>query len=495
MLRSLVLALLVLSACGCAGSSDGPASVATTAREPEPQPEPEFERVPRSRPPNVVVVLADDLGWAELGSYGQRLIRTPNLDRMAAEGMRFTQHYSGSAVCAPARCVLMTGLHTGHAFIRDNGEVKPEGQRPIPADTRTLAELAKDAGYATGIFGKWGLGGPDTEGVPNRQGFDEWYGYLCQRQAHNFYPAYLWHNEVREELAGNDRGLTGAQYSHDLIADAALEFVREHADEPFFLYVPFTIPHLALQVPEDSLAEYRGRWEDPPYEGGKGYLPHPAPRAAYAAMVTRMDRDVGRLLDLLGELGIAEDTAVFFASDNGPTYDRIGGSDSDFFHSAGPFRGLKGSLYEGGIRVPLIVRWPGQIEPGRVSDHLSAFWDVMPTVAELIGAPPPAGVDGLSFAPTLLGEPERQEQHDYLYWEFRAYGGQQAVRAGDWKGVRQRMKSGNRAIELYDLGRDVAESTDLAPLHPDVVERMRALMDGEARVESEEFPLRWQQAK
>jgi arylsulfatase len=493
MLRSLAPALLLLFACACAGSSDGPASVETTAMEPAP--EPEFERVPRPRPPNVVVVLADDLGWGELGSYGQRLIRTPNLDRMAAEGMRFTQHYSGSAVCAPARCVLMTGLHTGHAFIRDNGEVKPEGQRPIPADTRTLAELAKDAGYATGIFGKWGLGGPDTDGVPNRQGFDEWYGYLCQRQAHNFYPAYLWHNEAREELAGNDRGLTGAQYSHDLIADAALQFVRQHADEPFFLYVPFTIPHLALQVPEDSLAEYRGRWEDPPYEGGKGYLPHPAPRAAYAAMVTRMDRDVGRLLDLLGELGIAEDTVVFFASDNGPTYDRIGGSDSDFFHSAGPFRGLKGSLYEGGIRVPLLVRWPGQIEPGRVSDHLSAFWDVMPTVAELIGAPPPEGVDGLSFAPTLLGEPERQEQHDYLYWEFRAYGGQQAVRAGDWKGVRQRMKSGKRAIELYDLGRDVGESTDLASLHPDVVARMRALMDGEARVESEEFPLRWQQAR
>ena len=479
--------LLLLLASGCAGP-DGRA-------DPEPAPEPtasvDFERAPRTRAPNVVYLLADDLGWSELGCYGQRLIRTPSLDRMAAQGMRFTQHYSGSAVCAPARCVLMTGLHSGHAFIRDNGEVAPEGQRPIPAETRTLAELARDAGYATGIFGKWGLGGPDTEGVPNRQGFDQWYGYLCQRQAHNFYPRYLWRDEQREELAGNDRGLTGEQYSHDLIADAALEFVRAHAHEPFLLYVPFTIPHLALQVPEDSLAEYEGLWDDPPYEGGKGYLPHPAPRAAYAAMVTRMDRDVGRLLDLLDELGIAGDTVVFFASDNGPTYDRIGGSDSEFFHSAGPFRGLKGSLYEGGIRIPLLVRWRGQIEPGRVSGHVSAFWDVLPTVAELIGTPAPEDIDGLSFAPTLLGEDERQEQHDYLYWEFRAYGGQQAVRVGDWKGVRQRMRGGNRELELYDLARDVEEATDLAALHPALVERMRALMDGGARVESQEFPLRW----
>jgi len=481
--RALAIALVLVPAASCGGSQElaGSVAAATTTT---------FRREPRARPPNVVFLLADDLGWAELGSYGQRLIRTPNLDRMAAEGMRFTQHYSGSAVCAPARCVLMTGLHTGHAFVRDNGEEKPEGQLAIPAGTTTVAEVLREAGYATGAFGKWGLGGPDTEGVPNRQGFDEWFGYLCQRQAHNYYPAYLWHNEQREELAGNDRGLTGAQYSHDLIVDAALEFVRAHADGPFFLYVPFTIPHLALQVPEDSLAEYAGLWDDPPYEGGHGYLPHPAPRAAYAAMVTRMDRDVGRLLDLLDELELARDTVVFFASDNGPTYERIGGSDSEFFRSAGPFRGLKGSLYEGGIRVPLLVRWTGQIEPGRVSDHLSAFQDVLPTVADLAGAEAPSGIDGLSFAPTLLDEGE-QAQHDYLYWEFRAYGGQQAVRMGDWKGVRQGMAAGNRAIELYDLGRDVEETTDLARLHPELVERMRALMGGGARVESDEFPLRW----
>ena len=442
--------------------------------------------------PNVVYLLADDLGWNELGSYGQRKIATPSIDRIAAEGIRFTQHYSGSAVCAPARCVLMTGLHTGHSFIRDNGELPTEGQLAIPDETLTLAEVLRDAGYATGIFGKWGLGGPDTEGVPNRQGFDDWFGYLCQRQAHNFYPRYLWDDQERLELEGNDRGLTGAQYSHDLIVERALEFVREHADRPFFLYVPFTIPHLALQVPEDSLAEYRGRWEDPPYEGDYGYLAHPTPRAAYAAMVTRMDRDVGRLLDLLAELGLDERTLVMFASDNGPTFNRLGGSDSDFFDSAGPFRGLKGSLYEGGIRVPLVARWPGRIRPGRVTDHVSAFWDVFPTVCELTGTDTPGGLDGIGFGPTLL-EAGVQREHDYLYWEFRAYGGQQAVRLGDWKGVRQKMRQGNRRIELYDLGRDVEETADLAAAHPELVERIRALMDGGARTESEHFPLRWPQ--
>lgn len=444
---------------------------------------------PDLRPPNLVYVLADDLGWAELGCYGQQKIRTPNIDRLAAEGLRFTQHYSGAPVCAPSRCVLLTGLHSGHAYIRDNGEIKPEGQRPIPDETVTVAELLKRAGYATGVFGKWGLGGPGSSGEPNRQGFDEWFGYLCQREAHNFYPDHLWRNGERVELEGNDRGLTGAQYSHDLIADAALDFVRAHKDEPFFLYVPFTIPHLALQVPEDSLEEYRGAWDDPPYEGGKGYLPHPAPRAAYAAMVTRMDRDVGRLVALLEELGLSDATLVMFSSDNGPTYDRIGGSDSAFFESAGPLRGLKGSVYEGGIRVPLVARWPGSVAAGAVSDHVSAFQDVMPTLLELAGAEVPPGLDGISFAPTLLGAGE-QRAHDYLYWEFRAYGGQQAVRMGDWKGVIQRMSKGNRELELYDLASDVGETTDVAAAHPEVVARLRAIL-AEAHVDSALFPLSW----
>jgi arylsulfatase len=442
-----------------------------------------------ARLPNVVLIVADDLGWAELGCYGQEKIRTPRIDAMAAEGMRFTQFYSGSPVCAPSRCTLLTGLHTGHAFIRDNGEVQPEGQRPIPDETLTLAEVMKAAGYTTGITGKWGLGGPGTEGEPNRQGFDSWFGYLCQRQAHNFYPRYLWRDGEREPLEGNDRGLTGEQYSHDLFTADALRFIRENHERPFFLYVPYTIPHLALQVPDDSLEEYEGEWDDPPYEGGHGYLPHPAPRAAYAAMVTRMDRDVGRILDLLAELDLDEDTLVMFTSDNGPTYDRLGGSDSDFFESAGPFRGLKGSTYEGGIRVPLVARWPGRIAAGTRSDHVSAFWDLMPTVLAAAGLDVPEGLDGISFLPTLLRRGD-QPEHEYLYWEFRAYGGQQTVRMGDWKGTVQRMKDGNREIELYDLSKDIGETTDVAAQHPEVVERIRGIMQA-AHVDSAEFPLSW----
>jgi arylsulfatase len=402
--------------------------------------------------------------------------------------MRFTQFYAGAPVCAPSRCTLLTGLHTGHAFIRDNGEVQPEGQRPIPDETLTLAEVLKQAGYSTCATGKWGLGGPDTEGVPNRQGFDDWYGYLCQRHAWYHYPDYLWRNEERVTIEGN-HVQDGTQYSQDLLTEHALGFIREHRDEPFFLYVPYIIPHLALQVPEDSLAEYRGLWEDPPYEGGKGYLPHPAPRAAYAAMVTRMDRDVGRILDLLDQLDLSEQTLVLFTSDNGPTYDRDGGSDSDFFESAGPFRGLKGSTYEGGIRVPLVARWPGRIAGGMCSDHISAFWDVMPTVLEAVGARVPEGLDGLSFLPTLEGSSDQRE-HEYLYWEHRSYGGQQTVRMGDWKGTIQGMKGGNRELELYDLSADVGETTDVAAEHPDVVARIRAILE-RAHVESQEFPLAW----
>jgi arylsulfatase len=255
--------------------------------------------VAADRPPNIIFIMADDLGYAELGCYGQQKIKTPSIDSLAAEGIRFTQFYSGSAICAPARCVLMTGLHTGHAHVRNNSEVQPEGQKPIPDAAVTIAELLRTRGYATGAMGKWGLGGPDSTGVPTRQGFNHWFGYLCQRQAHNFYPRYLWRNETRVPLAGNDRGLSGEQYSHDLVSEEALQFISDHKHEPFFLYVPITIPHLAIQVPDDSLAEYRGQWPDPPYEGGNGYLPHPAPRAGYAAMVSRMDRDVGRILALV----------------------------------------------------------------------------------------------------------------------------------------------------------------------------------------------------
>ena len=440
--------------------------------------------------PNIVYIMADDLGYAELGCYGQTNIKTPCIDRLADEGMRFTQHYSGSAVCAPSRCVLMTGRHTGHAYIRGNdelpergdvwGDPKLEGQRPLLPDTVTLGHVLQQAGYVTAAMGKWGLGGPGTTGAPNRQGFDLFYGYLCQREAHNFYPTHLWHNDRKELLEGNVRGnVTGEHYSHDLIVEQALRFIRENRDRPFFLYLPFTIPHLALQVPDDSLAEYDGAFPEKPYDGKRGYQPHPTPRAAYAAMVSRMDRDVGQIVDLLKELGLSENTLVIFTSDNGPTI-KVGGADSDFFQSAGPLRGLKMSLYEGGIRVPMIARWPGKVQPGTQTDHLSAFWDVLPTLAEVAGAKSPDEIDGVSFAPTLLGGPN-QTQHEYLYWE---YGRMQAVRLGKWKAVRPNAKKNPDApVQLFDLQTDIGETTDLAAENPDIALKTQQIMR-DARTDS-----------
>ncbi len=446
------------------------------------------------QPPNVVFFLADDLGWGELGCYGQERIRTPNIDRIAAGGIRFTQHYSGQAVCAPSRCVLLTGKHTGHAYIRNNREVRPEGQHPLADAEVTIAELLKTRGYATAAIGKWGLGMFGTSGDPNRQGFDLFYGYNCQRHAHNHYPRYLWRNRERETLEGNTRELTGKQYSQDLFTREALAFIRESRSRPFFLYMPFAIPHLSIQAPEESLAWYRDKIPEEEYEH-RGYLKHPFPRAGYAAMVTHMDRDIGLVMELIKELGLDERTLVFFSSDNGPTFDRLGGSDSDFFKSAGIFSGRKGSLREGGIRVPLVARWPGKIPAGTVTEHVSAFWDVLPTLCEIVGIEPPAGIDGISFAPTLLGRGE-QERHEHLYWEFPAYGGQQAVRLGDWKGLRQglmprRGKKGRRepdmTIALFNLATDPSESNDVASTHPVVLARMRAVMES-ARTPSEAFP-------
>lgn len=453
-----------------------------------------------ARKPNIVFILADDLGWGDLGSYGNTKIRTPYLDQMAKEGMRFTQFYAGSPVCAPSRCVLLTGKHGGHAFIRDNRAVRPEGQWPIPAAEVTLAELLKAQGYATGAFGKWGLGFVGTEGDPNKQGFDLFYGYNCQSEAHNFYPDHLWRNEQRIVLEGNNRGLTGKHYSHDLIEAEALQFIRDNKDKPFFLYAPFTIPHLALQVPEDSLAEYVGKWDDPPYDGKNGYLPHPTPRAAYAAMVTRLDRSVGRILALLKELKLDEDTLVVFSSDNGGAFGevdretfefkpgRMGGTDYVFFGSTGKFRAFKGSVYEGGIRVPFIARWPGKIKAGMVNELPAVFYDVLPTLCEVAGVKPPQNIDGVSILPTLLGK-GKQRKHEFLFWDFNGYGGQQAVRIGDWKGVRRNIHRGNTKIELYNLARDVGEAKDLSAQHPDLVKRIGQIM-AEQHVPSALFPLK-----
>jgi len=440
-----------------------------------------------SRKPNIVFILGDDLGYAELGCYGQQKIRTPHIDGIAREGIRFTQSYSGSPVCAPSRCVLLTGLHTGHSFIRDNREIQPEGQLPIPGSAVTVAKLLKEEGYATAAVGKWGLGFPGSEGEPNKQGFDLFFGYNCQRLAHNYYPKTLWRNDQQIMLEGNDAGLTGKQYAPDLFETEALDFIRSHRDMPFFLFFATTVPHLALQVPEDSLEEYRGKWEDPPYDGKSGYLPQKYPRAAYAAMVTRMDRSVGRILAQLEQSGVDRHTIVIVASDNGSTF-KTGGYDPDFFQGTGPFRSSKGSVYEGGIRVPLIVRWSGRIKPGRTSDQVIAFQDVLPTLLDAAGSSQrsPAGTDGLSFLPTLLDK-GRQPGHEHLYMEFPAYGGQQMVRLGRWKGVRQNLlKNPDAPIELYDLTVDIGEKDNVAPGHPEIIEKIRTIMKI-ARKPSKEF--------
>jgi arylsulfatase len=440
------------------------------------------------RRPNIVYIIADDLGYAEVGCYGQEKIKTPNIDKLASEGMRFTQHYSGNPVCAPSRCVLMTGKHSGHAQVRDNKQVGGQegwklgsttgGQWPLEADTVTVAKILKEAGYTTGAFGKWGLGRIGTTGDPNKQGFDHFFGYICQRQAHTYYPNHLWRDGKIERIEENKDGKEGA-YSHDLIAEEAMKFIKANKDRPFFLYVPFTIPHVALQVPQDSLAEYKGKWPDPPYTGDKGYFPHPNPRACYAGMVTRMDRDVGRIMSLLKELGLEDNTIVMFTSDNGPTFN--GGSDSEFFGSAGPLRGLKGSVYEGGIRVPFIVRWPGKIKAGSTSEHICAFWDFLPTCCELIGVEAPDDIDGISILPTLLVQ-GNQKKHEYLYWELQ---GQQAVRMGRWKAIRPKPE---QKIQLYDLDKDIGERNDVADANPKIVTKMTEIMKT-GRTESEVFPM------
>jgi arylsulfatase A-like enzyme len=444
-------------------------------------------------------MLADDLGYGELGSYGQTRIRTPNLDALAADGMRLTNHYAGSPVCAPSRGTLLTGLSTLRSQVRDNHEVggypDPDelGQMPLDSGTYTIGTMLQDAGYVTGAIGKWGLGGRETLGQPHYQGFDYFFGYLDQQLAHNFYPTHLWRNGERvpldndyfsphQRFDGDDptdpeqyRQYQGNEYSLDVMADDALVFLDEHQDEPFFLYLPFTVPHLALQVPDSSLVEYEGAFDEEPYLGDRSYLPHYRPFSAYAGMITRMDAHIGRILARLDELGLAENTVVIFTSDNGTTY--TGGVDAEYFDSSAGLRGLKGSVYEGGIRVPFIARWPGQIEPGSVSDHISAFWDMMPTFADLAGVSAPIDIDGISFLAELTGG-ANQNAHDALYWEYHGlWNGAQAVRMGRWKGVRLGGHDDPDApIELYDLEVDPAEARDVAASNLDVVEAIRRVM-------------------
>jgi arylsulfatase A len=417
------------------------------------------------RKPNIVFLLADDLGYGDLGCFGQEKIRTPRLDQLARDGMRMMQHYSGNAVCAPSRCVLMTGMHPGHAIVRDNRQVKPQSQFPLPEGTVTLPKLLKANGYATGAFGKWGLGGDDTTGEPMKQFIDRFYGYYCQGVAHNYYPTFLWDNATKQMLDNppfdskqklpddadpNDpksyERYRGKQFAPDLIAEEALKFVRAHKDEPFFLYFPTTIPHLALQVPEDGLAAYKGAFpDDPPYLGGKGYLPNHTPRATYAAMVSRLDRDCGRIFDLIKELGLDEHTIFVFSSDNGPLNDRYAGTDTDFFNSKRNLRGFKGSLYEGGVRMPTFVRWKGKIEPNTQSYRVTGFEDWLPTLLDLAGLSKeiPKGLDGISFKAALEGI--TMPPRPFLYREFPSYGSRRRMES-DQTGTRERAR-GNRTLQ------------------------------------------------
>ncbi len=440
-------------------------------------------RPPAARRPNIIFILADDLGYGDLGCYGQSRIKTPNLDRLAAEGMRFTDFYAGSTVCAPSRCALMTGLHTGHCLIRGNANV------PLRERDLTVAELLKADGYHTGLIGKWGLGNENTSGVPWQKGFDEFVGYLDQVHAHNYYTDYLWRHDPRTGFSDKmvfpeNQGVVKQLYSHDLFAKAALNFVKINKPDPlnhhrpFFLYLAFTIPHAnneegrrsgnGMQVPSDA-----------PYSDE----PWPPTEKNKAAMITRMDGDVGRLLDKLQELKIDDETVIFFSSDNGPH--KEGGVDPTFFRSSGPFRGIKRDLYEGGIRVPLIVRWPGKIKPGQVNNGVFAFWDFLPTAVQIAGEKVPGDIDGISFLPTLLGKTQTNT-HAALYWEFHERGFQQAARMGDWKAVR--LKAGG-PLELYNLKTDPGEKNNVAAENPEMVAKLDKYLKG-ARTESEHWPIK-----
>ncbi|MGB9604550.1 MAG: arylsulfatase [Bryobacteraceae bacterium] len=421
--------------------------------------------------PNIVLILADDLGYGDLGCYGQKRIATPNLDRLAAEGIRFTQAYAGSTVCAPSRCVLMTGLHTGHAWVRGNRY--PD--LPLRPQDVTLTEILKKAGYRTALFGKWSLGGLSTTGYPTRRGFDEWFGYFSQTQAHDYYP-YLLLEQEREYLVRGNFGARKTVWVHDLFTQRAIDFIRRR-QQPFFLHLCWTVPHANNEVGRDT-----GNGMEVPSDAPYSDRNWPQPEKNFAAMITRMDADVGKLMAALRETGQEENTIVIFTSDNGPH--REGGHDPDFFDSNGPLRGIKRDLYEGGIRVPMIVRWPARIRGGQVSDQVWAFWDLLPTLAEAAGLEAPPGLDGVSMLPAWLGKP--QSNHEYLYWEFHEGGFKQAVRMGDWKAVRL---APGKPLELYDLRSDVGETHNMAASHPDVVARIEQIL-ARARTESAEFPVR-----
>ncbi|MGB0774308.1 MAG: arylsulfatase [Akkermansiaceae bacterium] len=442
--------------------------------------------------PNIIYILADDLGYNELGSYGQKQIKTPNIDALAKSGIKFTQHYSGSAVCAPTRACFITGKHSGHSQVRNNSagifknpasrkNPAGEGQYPLKRGTETIGGILQKAGYKTCAVGKWGLGGPFNEGSPNKQGFDHYFGYLCQRQAHNYFPTHLWRNDKMVKLDGNEGGkqLLGKHYAPDLINKEALEFIEKNHKQPFFLYYATIIPHVALQVPEDdpALAEYRKKWpNEKPYIGNRGYIPNKTPHATYAAMITRMDRYIGNIIAKLKKLGVYDNTLIIFTSDNGPT--NAGGGGASYFNSAGDLRASKGSFYEGGIRVPFVASWTGKIKSGTQSDHISAGWDMLATFADIAGEKPNKETDGISLLPSLTGNGE-QKKHTHLYWEL---GTQQAVRMDNWKAYR---RAGGKVF-LYDLSKDIGEKNNIADQHPEVLKKLTDLFTS-SRTDNKDF--------
>ena len=452
----------------------------------------EKEQIVKSKKPNIIYILADDLGYGDLSCYGQQKFKTPNIDKLAKEGMLFTQHYSGSTVCAPSRSSLMTGQHTGHTFVRGNREIKPEGQYPLDKSVVTLAELLKKGGYITGAFGKWGLGSPGSTGDPNNQGFDVFYGYNCQRLGHNYYPSHLWDNQTKVIMEGNTE-TQNTQYAPELIHKEALTFLEKNKDTTFFMYYPSIIPHAELIVPEKYMKKFRGKLTPKKSYGGVdknyqkkngagfynregGYNYQEETHAAFAGMIYLLDEQVGEIRKKLEDLGIAENTIIIFTSDNGPH--KEGGADPDYFNSNSQLRGYKRDLYEGGIRVPMITYWPGEIAKNTTSDHISAFWDVLPTVCDLAQIKIPDYIDGISFLPELTNG--TQKEHGHLYWEFLEHKGKQAVRLGDWKGVRLKMEDNpNAPIELYNLVSDIGETKNVAKKYPEIIIKMKEIMHKE----------------
>ncbi|ATL47894.1 N-acetylgalactosamine-6-sulfatase [Chitinophaga caeni] len=451
------------------------------------------QKANNQRKPNIIYIYADDMGIGELGCYGQQQIKTPHLDQLASEGMKFTKHYSGTAVCAPSRCMLLTGRHSGHSYIRGNYELggftdaTEGGQMPLPEGTYTIGHMLQNAGYVTGAIGKWGLGMFDNSGNPNKQGFDYFYGYLDQKQAHNYYPTHLWENGhwdtlenefflVHSPLKPSDTGqaaydhFIGKEYSMDKLLEKSVQFIKQHKDQPFFLYLPYTGPHVSLQAPKEAVAKYIGTFDEQPYRGNQGYASTLHPKSTYAAMISYFDHNVGAIMELLQQLGLDDNTVVMFSSDNGPTF-HTGGINVDDFNSKLGMRGYKGQLYEGGIRAPFIVRWPGHVKAGTTSDLLSNQFDMMATFAAIAGIKAPEN-DGINILPTLEGK-KQKEHHDFMYFEFPERGGQLAIRVGDMKGIKTGMKKNHDAPwQVYDLSKDPDEKNDIASQNPQFIKQL-----------------------